>query len=103
MAEKICSLKNRGSSGGTGMKAVCYLNGVLPTILNIETGTVTQGPDGGSTTNGNYTWSRTSTNVITFKSSVDCKAYLFSSGGMTEHTFRANVPERVYVYQIAIV
>lgn len=85
------------------MKAVCYLNGTHPAILNIETGTVTEGPDGGSTTNGKYTWSRTTNNVLTFKSSVDCKAYLFNSGGMTEHTFRANVSERVYVYQIAIV
>ena len=85
------------------MKAVCYLNGVLPAILNIETGTVTQGPDGGSTTNGNYTWGRTKSDVKTFKSSVDCKAYLFSSGTMTEHTFRANVSEQVNVYQIAIV
>lgn len=91
-----------GSSGGTGMKAACYFNSVHPGIINLETGLVTEAADT-TTTNGNYTWSRTAQGVITFTSTVDCKAYLFSSGTMTEHTFRANVPERVNVYQIAIV
>ncbi len=74
------------------MKAVCYLNYIYPAILNIETGTVTQGPDGGSTTNGNYTFSRTKSDVRTFTSAVDCKGYLFSifSGTMTEKNFSAN-------------
>lgn len=89
-------------SVAVGMKAVCYLNSILPAILNLETGTVTEGPDGGSTTNGNFTWSRTTQNVKTFSSTVDCKAYLFGSSGMTEHTFRANVPEQVNANQIAI-
>ncbi len=77
-------------------KAVCYLNLVNATIANVVTGTKTQGDDGGSTTNGDYTWGRTRDNVKTFTSAVDCKGYVFlDNGTMEERSFTANTTETI--------